>query len=273
MRGLLSLLVLTSCVARRPSPTETAAAIFRDERAKGAAVVLDVASGDVVAAFSAGRDVEATVLPLSVVKLYVAASWWDHDLGDGDFVDPRKGHVTVHDVLVEGWDRPGEDMAIELRRRIGGAAVLAELAHRGLALRLDASADDATWGSTLSIGEHDAAVTLRSVSMLLRAIGRSEFSHPETARRLQAAMRDTVGRGTARGSDAPLAHTAWQLGGKTGSGPFGVTPSDGWFAGLVFERGTPRYTIAVYVDGRGRGGGVAASVAARIARALICDSI
>ena len=273
MRGLFCVLALTGCVAHRGTQPETAAAIFRGERARGAALVLDVKSGDVVLAIGEGRDVEAPVLPLSIVKLYVAAMWWDHDLGDGDFVDPRKGRVTVHDVLVDGWDRPGEEMAIELRRRFGAPAVLAELGRRGLAIGPVADADDATWGSALSIGEHDAALTLRSVSTLLRAIGRSEFVRPDTAGRLQNAMRGAIDRGTARGADAPLAGTTWRLGGKTGSGPAGATPSDGWFAGLVFERGEPRYTVAVYVDGRGRGGGVAASIAARITRALICDSM
>jgi hypothetical protein len=274
MRGLFCVVVFTSCVSHPPALAErTAAAIFRDERARGGALVLDVASGEVVASVGVGRDVDGALLPLSIVKLYVAAMWWDHDLGDGDFVDPRKGHVTIRDVLVDGWDRPGEEMGIELRRRFGGQAVLAEVGRLGLTLHLAAEADDAAWGSALSIGEHDAAVTLRSVSKLLRAIARSEFVRSDTARRLQSAMLDAVARGTARGADAPLAGTTWQLGGKTGSGPAGVTPSDGWFAGLVFDRGEPRYTVAVYVDGRGGGGGVAASVAARIARALICDTI
>ena len=69
---------------------------------------------------------------------------------------------------------------------------------------------------------------------------------PETARRLHAAMRDAVTRGTAK-SAAPLVPAGWHLGGKTGTGPFALgAPYDGWFAGLIFDSDRPRYTIAVY---------------------------
>jgi cell division protein FtsI/penicillin-binding protein 2 len=37
---------------------------------------------------------------------------------------------------------------------------------------------------------------------------------------------------------------------------------------VIFNAGTPRYSIAVYVEHRGPGGGVAASIAADIARDL-----
>jgi hypothetical protein len=53
-----------------------------------------------------GREIAAPVLPLSVIKLYVAALWWEHELGDGDFVAYSRrvaiDHVIVRDMLVDG---------------------------------------------------------------------------------------------------------------------------------------------------------------------------
>jgi Penicillin binding protein transpeptidase domain len=245
--------------------------LLRDASARGAVLALDVGTGAVVARGSIDRDLSAPVLPLSVVKLYIAALWWDQQLGDGDFPHPRRPvRVTVHDTLVDGYDHPGELIAIELRRRMTGERVLAALRRYGLGptLTLAANADDATWGSVLSLGEHSVRVTLDSVSSFLRAIGRSELVQSETARRLHAAMRDTVARGTAK-SAAPRVPAGWHLGGKTGTGPGALgKPYDGWFAGLIFEGHRPRYTIAVYVDRGGPGGGIAASIAANAARAL-----
>jgi cell division protein FtsI/penicillin-binding protein 2 len=116
-------------------------------------------------------------------------------------------------------------------------------------------------------------VTVGQISSFLRAIGSGARTiEPDTARRLQRAMRDAVDRGTAKSAAPILAGTGWHLGGKTGTGPdaegrVGPT-SDGWFAGFVFEGERPRYTVAVFVEKRGPGGGVAASIAARLARWL-----
>ena len=82
---------------------------------------------------------------------------------------------------------------------------------------------------------------------------------------------ESGGRGPARspgGEGARPLSIDWRLGGKTGTGPFGAEPHDGWFAGLIFDRGVPRYTVAVYVERRGPGGGVAAGIAAEIVRLL-----
>jgi hypothetical protein len=239
-------------------------------------LVLDVRTGDVVASAGLGRDVAAPVLPLSVIKLYVAAMWWDRELGDGSLAEPGVGRVSVHDVIANGYDRPCKEMAVVLRRKIGAEAMLAGLRRYGLGsppgvLTLAADASDAAWGDNLSIGEHEMTVTLDQVSRFLRAVGLGGqgLLKPDTARRLQEAMKDTVARGTARGVAPKLAGTRWQLGGKTGTGPFEARPSyDGWFAGLIFESGQPRYTVAVYIDGGGPGGGVAASVAADLTRIL-----
>jgi hypothetical protein len=250
--------------------------LLRDARARGAVRVLDVRTGDVVASAGLGRDVAAPVLPLSVIKLYVAAMWWDRNAGDGSLEEPGVGRVSVHDVIAKGYDRPCKEMAVALRRKIGTEAMLAALRRYGLGsppatLTLAADASDAAWGDSLSIGEHAMTVTLDQVSRFLRAVGLGGdgLLKPDAARRLQDAMKDTVARGTARGVAPKLAGTRWQLGGKTGTGPYEARPSyDGWFAGLIFENGQPRYTVAVYIDGGGPGGGVAASIAADLTRFL-----
>jgi cell division protein FtsI/penicillin-binding protein 2 len=82
-----------------------------------------------------------------------------------------------------------------------------------------------------------------------------------------------VRRGTATAIADDLQETGWQIGGKTGTGP-GPAPigpqSDGWFAGLLFDRsGTARYTIAVFVRHGGPGGGNAAQVAAAVSRYIV----
>jgi membrane peptidoglycan carboxypeptidase len=229
--------------------------LFRGADATGAALALDVDTGAVVASVSAGRDLARPVLPLSVIKLYVAAIWWDHGLGG-----------SLDDMLVDGLDQPGKDRAVALRQRIGGPAVLADLRRYGLeSLTLAPDADDGTWSQTLSIGEQHVTVTLAQVARFLRTIA---LGRTESARRLQAAMIECVRRGTARSVAAKQAGASWQLGGKTGTGPATSKPYDGWFAGLVFAGGRPRYAVAVYVDGKGPGGGVAASIAAELARRL-----
>jgi hypothetical protein len=249
--------------------------LLEDTGARGAVVVLDVRTGEAVASVGSGRDASAPVLPLSLVKLYTAALWWDHGMGEGSFTQSGAGRVTVHELLVHGWDRPGEEMAIEIRRRMGAARALAEVERLGLGRfpgRLDLDGvSDAEWGETLSIGERRVRVTIPEVSRFLRAIGLGGggLLKADTAQRLQRAMREAVSRGSARGADSSLAGTRWQLGGKTGTGPAEAAPNfDGCFAGLLFDGKRPRYTVAVYIDSRGRGGGIAASIAADLAAIL-----
>src|SRR5204863_6858526 len=94
-----------------------------------------------------------------------------------------------------------------------------------------------------------------------------------TARRLQAAMRDAVQRGTASGIAKALVDTGWQIGGKTGSGT-ALLPKgpqiDGWFAGLLFDpQGQARFTVATFVRSGGYGAGKAAQISAALARYII----
>jgi hypothetical protein len=92
---------------RAPIDDPGLAALLRATGARGAVRVTDLASGAVVASAAIGRDLAAPVMSPSVIKLYLAALWWEHGLGDGDFAE-RGRRVIVHDVLVDGWDRPGE---------------------------------------------------------------------------------------------------------------------------------------------------------------------
>jgi hypothetical protein len=267
-----SALALASTAATAPNADSRVRQLLRDAGARGAIVVLDVPTGRLVASAGNARDVAAPVLPLSVIKLYIAAIWWDRELGDVSFGPPGALRATVSDVVSHGYDAPGAEMAVELRRRFGGAAVLEALKHYGLgSVTLDPAAEDATWGSALSIGEHGVRVTLLEVAQFVRAIGAGggDLLRPEVAESLQAAMLRAGETGTARIAAARLAGTHWKLAGKTGTGPNVVGPtSDGWFAGLLFENAQPRYAVAVYVDARGPGGGVAASLAADLPKLL-----
>jgi cell division protein FtsI/penicillin-binding protein 2 len=95
-----------------------------------------------------------------------------------------------------------------------------------------------------------------------------------TARKLMAAMIDTVKRGTATRIASALEGIEWAIGGKTGTGGRAGAPmneQDGWFAGLVFDRqGKGRYTVATFVRRGGLGGGSAAEIPAQMAR-LVTD--
>ena len=277
--GILATLVVAATAIFAGDPRDDRSAqsasrireLFRDAGAEGAVVVLDVGTGHPLATVGVGQEAAASVLPLSVIKLYVAAIWWEAGLGDGDFVDPRHGHVSLHDVLVYGWDAPGAEAAVELRRKLGADRTLAALHSKGLGaapgtftLRHDST--DTAWGDCLSIGEHDVTVTLEQVARFLAEIGKRT---DDTGHRLQAAMLDTVTRGSAAGVAPRLAGLDWQLGGKTGTGPAEAKPDyDGCFAGLIFQDKRPRYAVSVFVTGKGRGGGVAAGIAADLTRWL-----
>ena len=95
-------------------------------------VVQDVRSGAVVA-FAASRpsilDVATPVLPLSLSKLLIEASWWDHQqpesvVGDAAAAEDRqepvsRSLVTVNDMLAGSIDSAGREMAVALRRSVG----------------------------------------------------------------------------------------------------------------------------------------------------------
>lgn len=237
-------------------------ALLQSRGVGGALLITDVSTGNIV---RADGDLDARVLPLSLVKLYTAALWWEHDLDDSALMDPRLGHVTVSDVVAQSLDVPGEVMAIELRHRFGEQPILTEL-HR-LGLDPAPGSDERAWGETMSIGERGVTVTMRGVSEFLRAIATSARMRRETAQRLRVAMIATVMGGTARREADWLHGTDRRLSGKTGTGPANQTPYDGWFAGIIYIAGVARYTICVHVE-RGGGGVRAARIAASLARDL-----
>jgi hypothetical protein len=228
----------------------------------GSLLITDVATGEIV---RADGDIDARVLPLSVVKLYTAALWWEHELDDSALMDPRIGHVTVTDVVAQSLDLPGAMMAVELRQRFGEQVILTEL-HR-LGLDPAPGSDDTAWGETMSIGEHGVTVTMRGVAEFLRSIATGTNMKRQTAYRLRVAMIATVVGGTARYQAEWLQGTGRTLGGKTGTGPVNQQPYDGWFAGIIFKAGVPRYIICIH-SVRGGGGIQAARIAASIARDL-----
>jgi hypothetical protein len=82
-------------------------------------------------------DVTSPVLPLSTVKLMVAACWWDHESAQDK--DLAESEHLLTDMIVYGGDAAGRQMASALRLKIGTAEVLNNLKHYGF-LSLFASA-------------------------------------------------------------------------------------------------------------------------------------
>ena len=299
---------------------------MREANLTGITLVQNVSTGELIA-FAATNpetlDVSSSIQPLSVVKLMLAASWWDHEQPEAPVFEgvPR---LSVHEMIVTGRDNAGRKMASALRKSIGTACVQQDLEKYGfpscsrkprpksdrvfwgeldstLQPRLIPAASytdlcrelpDREWEDTLSIGEARFSVTALHISRFLQAVGNDgvmvtpvALSKPskkhklaeirvmraETARKLQAAMRDVVQRGTARSVSNFLAATGWDIGGKTGSAGAPIGPqSDGWFAGLVFDpSGKARFTVATYVRHGGPGGGNAAKISAELARYII----
>ena len=163
---------------------------------------------------------------------------------------------------------------------------------------LDEKTSAKDWEDTLSLGEERFVVTALHLSRFLQAAGNGGImlppvAYPEQSKsapastlpatatrvmsetaavKLQAVMRGTVERGTAKSAAPILAGTGWTMGGKTGTGPDpaskAVGPgSDGCFAGLIFDaEGKARFTVVTYVKHGGLGGGNAARISAELAR-------
>ncbi len=173
-------------------------------------VVQDVRTGALIA-FAASQpeklDVNSQVLPLSVVKLLLAASWWDNAQpntqfdsyrGAADTRQPRERMVTIDEMLVGGSDNAGRLAARALRKSVGTDTVLRDFKRYGfgndlqtgedfwkqLARRyesrltpatglfsLNSSASDQNWENTLSVGETNFKVTGLQISRFLQAVG------------------------------------------------------------------------------------------------------
>lgn len=196
-----------------PAANRRALDIINASRLEAITVVQDVRTGALVA-FAASRpsslDVTTPLLPLSVSKLLLAASWWDNQQPDSSFISTRgtanarnpayRSRVSVHEMLVGGSDSAGMQMAIALRRSVGTERVLADFSRFGFGQRPNSPRDDtfwaeiapawrarltpapahfsltnettdAEWGNVLSIGESNLTVTGLHISRFLQAVG------------------------------------------------------------------------------------------------------
>ncbi len=179
-------------------------------------VVQNVRTGALVA-FAASEpaqlDVSTGVLPLSVVKLFLAVSWWQHTNAN-DFMASDGSHVSIHEMIVSGSDNAGRFTATELRKKIGTDGVIKDLGRFGFPVKstaerltldehfwadldpawrdrltpaashneLNASTPDDQWGYDLSIGEAGFSVTALSISRFLQAVGNDGVMLSPTAR-------------------------------------------------------------------------------------------
>jgi cell division protein FtsI/penicillin-binding protein 2 len=316
----------------------SAIAAMRNRRLEAVSVMQGVATGALVA-FAASQpsklDVSTLVMPLSLSKVFLAASWWDNK--QPDLVESTKGSgragghasgkpVNVHEMLVVGSDSAGKQIALALRKSVGTQKVIADFRKYGFNLgnesfwaevdpqwknrltppqsyvRFDTLSDE-DWSSALSIGESYMMTSALQVSRFLQGVGNNgsvcapvarrmakgaeqapqtgcsaptSIVEEATARKLMAAMTDTVKRGTATRIAGALEGIGWAIGGKTGTGGRAGAPineQDGWFAGLVFDsRAKARYTVATFVRRGGLGGGSAAELSAQLAR-FVTDGI
>jgi cell division protein FtsI/penicillin-binding protein 2 len=163
-------------------------------------------------------DVSTPVLPLSLSKVFLAASWWDHNLADREFESAHgtetaenpayRKRVNAQEMLVGGSDSAGIQMALALRKAVGTEAVLGDLHRFGfnrsgqsfwaeadpewkVRLRVqtaDASLNDLSdqaWGSALSIGESHMTISALQVSQFFQAVGNGGVSCSAVALRLR----------------------------------------------------------------------------------------
>jgi len=183
---------------------------MRKRSLEAVSVMQDVSTGALVV-FAASEpsklDVSTQVLPLSLSKVFLAASWWDHRQPDLLASTASEQPVNVHEMLVGGSDSYGRRVALALRKAVGTQAVLADFRRYGfnrrgesfwaevdpqwkkrLTLqpayaRLDALNDE-NWSSVLSIGESEMATTALHVSRFFQAIGNNGLVCAPVARAL-----------------------------------------------------------------------------------------
>ena len=182
---------------------EYALGFMRSKGLTGVTVLQNVHSGGLVA-FAASDpakvDVSTGLLPLSTVKLLVAASCWDHE----ESVRRKLSSMEqlLSDSLIRGNDDAGRRLASALRDAIGTEQALKDIENYGFlssqasptivdvpfwsklpppwkerlvpaacyhSLTKDTSTKD--WEDTLSIGEERFVVTALHVSRFLQAVG------------------------------------------------------------------------------------------------------
>jgi cell division protein FtsI/penicillin-binding protein 2 len=173
----------------------------------------DVYSGALVV-FAASQpsrlDASTQVLPLSLAKVFLAASWWDRRLPDLLEGAPSGRSVDLHEMLVGGSDTSGRQVALALRKAVGTQQVLADLQRYGFNddgapfwaevdaqwrkrltpqpayAKIDAL-DDEYWSSVLSIGESAMMTTALQVSRFFQAVGNGGVVCAPGARRVTRA--------------------------------------------------------------------------------------
>lgn len=203
---------------------ERALEIMNTSHLKAVIVVQDVQTGALIA-FAASQpsevDVTTPVSPLSLSKLLLAASWWDHRQPDSSFDSTRgtpdaqnpayRSRVTVHEMLVGGSDSAGRQVAVALRMSLGTKTVLEDFKRYGFGERAGLSQDgkywgelapiwktrlvpasayislsdetnDTNWAEALSIGETNIKVTALHVSRFLQAVGNAGVMLPPVAK-------------------------------------------------------------------------------------------
>lgn len=178
---------------------------MRSGHLEAVSVMQDVDSGALVV-FAASQpsrlDVSTRVLPLSLAKVFLAASWWDRRLPDLLEDTPSGRSVDLHEMLVGGSDASGKQVALALRKAIGTQQVLADLQRYGFNgggapfwAEVDAqwrkrltpqpayanidALDDENWSSVLSIGESSMMTTALQVSRFFQAVSATAawFAH------------------------------------------------------------------------------------------------
>ncbi|HYM12309.1 MAG TPA: penicillin-binding transpeptidase domain-containing protein [Bryobacterales bacterium] len=187
-----------------------AAGAMRSSRLEAVSVMQDVGSGALVV-FAASQpsalDVSTQVLPLSLSKVFLAASWWDHKQPDLLENASSGKPVDVHEMLVGGSDSSARQLALALRKSVGTPTVLADLQRYGFN-RGDGSSwsdvdrqwrkrltpqsgyarigalDDENWSSALSIGESYMMTTALQVSSFFQAVGNGGVLCAPNARRM-----------------------------------------------------------------------------------------
>jgi cell division protein FtsI/penicillin-binding protein 2 len=191
---------------------------MRSRRLEAVSVMQDVASGALVvfaASKPSGLDVSTLVVPLSLSKVFLAASWWDNNMdNNGRAHSHASGKlVNVHEMLVGGSDSSGRQLALALRKSIGTQKVLADFRrygfnrgepfpnrHESFWAEVDsqwrkrltppqayASIDklnDEDWSSALSIGETYMMTTALHVSRFLQGVGNNGLLCAPMARRM-----------------------------------------------------------------------------------------
>jgi cell division protein FtsI/penicillin-binding protein 2 len=205
---------------------DAALGAMRANHLEAVTVMQDVRSGALVA-FAASAparlDVSTLVLPLSLSKVFLAASWWDRGQPDVWEHTASGKPVDVHEMLVGGSDSAGKDVALALRKAAGTQAVFADFGkygfHRGTGpfwaevdpgwrkrltpqpayAKLEAL-DDQNWSSALSIGESYMMTSALQMSRFFQAAGNDGVLCAASARRTT----EDAQPGDNRGCAAPV---------------------------------------------------------------------